>query len=120
MSADELAKGSADFINIFAATGAKGADAVSGAAKSYGKSLETLRTVSIATGASMNEMKKSLGDLLKSPIIINGLRAFGRGTEDAVVAMARGASGFEAVFGKLGKELYSQTAEARSRRSEYY
>lgn len=114
MSADELAKGSADFINLFAATGAKGADAVSGAAKSYGKSLETLRNVSIATGASMNQMKASLGDLLKSPIIINGLRAFGRGTDEAVVAMARGASGFEAVFGKLGKELYQQTAEARA------
>lgn len=114
MSAAEMAKGSADFINLFAATGAKGADAVSGAAQAYGKSLETLRTVSIATGASMNELKKSLGDLLKSPVIINGLKAFGRGTADAVQAMARGASGFEAVFGKIGKDLYSQVAEARA------
>ncbi len=114
MSAADLAKGSADFINVFAATGAKGADAVSGAAKAYGKSLETLRNVSIATGADMNAMKKSLGDLLKSPVIINGLKQFGRSTEEAVVALARGASGFEAVFGQLGKELFNQVAEAQS------
>lgn len=114
MSAADLAKGSADFINLFAATGAKGADAVSGAANAYGKSLETLRKVSIATGADMNAMKKSLGDLLKSPVIINGLKQFGRSTEEAVVALARGASGFEAVFGQLGKELFNQVAEAQS------
>lgn len=114
MSAADLAKGSADFINVFAATGAKGADAVSGAAAAYGKSLDTLRKVSIATGADMSKMKASLGDLLKSPVIINGLKAFGRGTEDAVVALARGASGFEAVFGQLGKELFNQVAEAQA------
>jgi hypothetical protein len=114
MSASDLAKGSADFINVFAATGAKGADAVSGAAHAYGKSLETLRKVSIATGADMNAMKKSLGDLLKSPVIINGLRAFGRSTGEAVEALARGASGFEAVFGQIGKELFNQVAEAQS------
>jgi len=114
MSAADLAKGSADFINVFAATGAKGADAVSGAAAAYGKSLETLRKVSIATGADMSKMKASLGDLLKSPVIINGLKAFGRSTEEAVVALARGASGFEAVFGQLGKELFNQVAEAQA------
>jgi hypothetical protein len=114
MTRQQLAEGSADFINVFAAQGLKGSDAVAGAAKAYGGTLETLREVSVATGASMAGMKKSMGDLLKSPIITAGLKAFGRSTEDAIQSLARGAAGMEAVFGKLGAELFKQTAEAEA------
>lgn len=114
MSNAEMAKSSGMFVNLMAAAGLKGTDAASAAAASQGKSMNEMRKISIATGISLSKVMGSFKDLVGSPLISQSLSKFGNNTAEAAVALARGASSFEAVFGDLGKNLYKQMKEAQA------
>lgn len=114
MSNEEMAKSSGTFVNLMAAAGLKGVDAANAAAASQGKSMNEMRKISIATGISLSKVMGSFKDLVGDPLISQSLSKFGNNTAEAAVALARGASSFEAVFGKLGKDLYKQMKEAQA------
>ena len=114
LSNSEMAGASADYVKLVAQSGARNADALSQVAGAFGSSMEAMRKISIATGVSMKSLQGGMKDLIASPIISNGIKSFGLTAEDATVKMSRGAAGFEALLGRLGKDLYKQMAEAQA------
>lgn len=114
MSNDAMATATADYVKLVAQSGLRGQAATDAAGEAYGKSMEQMRKISIATGVSFSSLQKNMKDLISSPIIIAGINKFGTTTEQATERLAKGAAGFEAVFGKLGGDLYKQMAEAEA------
>jgi phage-related protein len=114
LSNDAMASASADYVKLVAASGLRGQAAVEQAASGFGNSMEQMRKISMATGVSMKSLMGSMKDLIASPIIVSGITKFGMTTEEATIKLAKGAAGFEAVFGKLGTTLYKQMAEAQA------
>jgi hypothetical protein len=114
MSNADMAEATAGYVKLVAQTGLRGQAATEAASEAYGKSMEQMRKISIATGVSFGSLQKNMKDLITSPIIIAGINKFGTTTEQATERLAKGAAGFEAVFGKLGADLYKQMAEAEA------
>jgi hypothetical protein len=114
LSNSEMANASADYVKLVAASGLRGQAAVEQAASGFGNSMEQMRKISIATGVSMKSLMGSMKDIISNPIIVSGITKFGLTTEEATIKLAKGAAGFEAVFGKLGTTLYKQMAEAQA------
>lgn len=114
MSNADMATATADYVKLVAQSGLRGQAATDAASEAYGKSMEQMRKISIATGVSFGSLQKNMKDLIASPIIIAGINKFGTTTEQATERLAKGAAGFEAVFGKLGGDLYKQMAEAEA------
>ena len=115
MTNAEMAKASARYVDVAAASGLKGADAAQAAADMQGKSMNEMRKISISTGISMSKLTQGFNELVKNnPLITQSLSKFGSNTAEAAMALARGASSFEAVFGDLGKNLYKQMKEAQA------
>lgn len=114
MSNGDMAEATAGYVKLVAQTGLRGQAATEAASEAYGKSMEQMRKISIATGVSFGKLQGTMKDLIASPIIIAGINKFGTTTEQATERLAKGAAGFEAVFGKLGADLYKQMAEAEA------
>ena len=114
MSNEQMAEASGKFIDLVAASGLKGSDAMSMAAEAQGKSMEEMRKISIATGISMTKLSKSFTALITDPLLQSSMKKFGENTADAAMRLARGAASFEAVFGDIGKDLYKQMKEAQA------
>jgi len=114
LSNEAMATASADYVKLVAASGARGQAATDQAAAAFGGTMEQMRQISMATGVSMSSLQGSMKDLIASPMIMAGISKFGATTEEATIKLAKGAAGFEAVFGKLGKDLYKQMVEAEA------
>jgi hypothetical protein len=113
-SNEDMAASTGAYVKLMAQTGLRGSAAMDQASSTYGNSMEQMRKISIATGTSFKSLQTNMKDLLANPVVIAGMNKLGKSTEDAVISMSKASAGFEAVFGKLGVDLYKQMVEAEA------